>query len=137
MGYLGKQNISFETCLFYQGIAAAIVGATVVFWVDFGFTLNHFFAILNGISFTLADLSYYMLSRSGMSVSTLGPLSSLYVCVPVVLGIALLHEEVTSTKMIGLMSAIAAVYLLSSAEHEHEEEESHTTTEHGMKREIE
>lgn len=60
-----------------------------------------------------------------MSVSTLGPLSSLYICIPVVLGITVLKEPVTAKKLLGLLFAVAAIYLLSSAEHEHHGAELH------------
>jgi uncharacterized membrane protein len=70
----------------------------------------------------MADIAYYkvldffltfsQLSSGGMEVSTLGPLSSLYVVVPVLLGITLLHEHLTASKTLGLICAGAAVYLL-------------------------
>jgi hypothetical protein len=63
MGFIGKENIAFETALFYQSIGAVLIGVSVIWRVEFGMSYNHMLCILNGISFTLADLSYYMVSR--------------------------------------------------------------------------
>jgi len=120
MGFLGKETIAFETLLFYQGLGALFVGFSVVHKVEFGFSTNHLLAVLNGLSFSLADLSYYLLSRAGMSVSILGPMSSMYVVIPMILGVTLLKEPLTFKKVLGLVCAMAAIYFLSSAEHEHE-----------------
>lgn len=60
MGFLGKEDISYETAMFYQSIGAALVGSSVIFKVNFGLTSNHLLAICNGIAFSMADLAYYM-----------------------------------------------------------------------------
>jgi len=121
MGFLGKV-ISYETALFYNLIGVALCNLLIAHRVNFGMSANHFWAILNGVAFTLADFAYYKLSKGGMHVSTLGPLTSLYVLMPIILGIVVLKEPITTRKVVGFVLAITAIYILST---EHEPEEIH------------
>lgn len=143
MGYLGKV-MSFETAIFYNFIGMGLFTLIIIPKIQLGWSSYHVWAIINGVAFTVADYSYYrvcvlpsihmnhlQLSRSGLDVSTLGPLTSLYVLMPIMLGIVFLREPVTLKKAIGIILAIVAIYLLSSEEHasnnETEEEVSNFT----------
>jgi hypothetical protein len=50
----------------------------------------------------------------GVSVSVAGPVSGLYLTLPAVLGVLLLGEPLTWAKVVGLLMAVAAIYLLGS-----------------------
>jgi transporter family protein len=52
----------------------------------------------------------------GMSVSVLGPVTALYIVVPAVLGVLCLGETFTLRKVVGLVLAVSAIYLLASEE---------------------
>eukprot|EP00027_Filamoeba_sp_ATCC50430_P011246 CAMPEP_0168562276 /NCGR_PEP_ID=MMETSP0413-20121227/12037_1 /TAXON_ID=136452 /ORGANISM="Filamoeba nolandi, Strain NC-AS-23-1" /LENGTH=128 /DNA_ID=CAMNT_0008593693 /DNA_START=265 /DNA_END=648 /DNA_ORIENTATION=+ len=110
--------MNFQTGMFYQMLGVALMNIFFLFQVNFTFTRGHFWAIVNGIAFTVADIAYYKLSRSGVDVSTLGPLTSLYVVVPILLGVTVLKEPVTPKKAVGLFLAVIAIYILSTAEEE-------------------
>jgi drug/metabolite transporter (DMT)-like permease len=45
----------------------------------------------------------------------------MYVVIPMLLGITILKEPFSFKKLLGLLCAVAAIYFLSSAEHEHPE----------------
>ncbi len=83
------------------------------------------------------DIDINQLSGLGMAVSTLGPLSSLYVVLPIVLGITILKEPVTPKKALGLILAVSAIYVLSSAEHESHHIEHHKVKEKDIEKEEE
>jgi len=115
MGYVGKE-LPYQTALFYQMIGVTIMTILNGQGIQVGLTSAHVAALMNGIFFTIADIAYYKLSESGMDVSTLGPLTSLYVVIPAILGVLILKEPITTRKVIGLFLAITALYLLSSSE---------------------
>lgn len=72
----------------------------------------HFFSFLCGALWTLADLAFYQLSALGGEVSTLAPITSLELVVPVFMGILFLGEPMTKRKLIGVFFAILGIYLL-------------------------
>lgn len=47
-------------------------------------------------------MAYYKLSESGMDVSVIGPISSLYTLVPAVLGVLILKEQMSTRKLCGM-----------------------------------
>lgn len=49
-----------------------------------------------------------------MSVSVAGPVSGLYLTLPAMLGVLLLGEPLTWAKVVGLLMAVAAIYVLGS-----------------------
>lgn len=84
--------------------------------------------MLNGILFTLADIAYYkvycqyrwtnltfgQMAHTGMAVSTLGPLTSLYSAVPLFLGIFILREGITVRKVLGAVRSCRFFHLICS-----------------------
>jgi len=124
MGFLGK-TLSFETAMFYQNIGAFCIGIVFNFiqwistgvFVEVGWRWDFFFAAVNGLFFAAADISYYQLSKTGLDISSIGPMSSLYILVPVVLGVLFLKESFTLKKFLGVCLALGAIYLLGSEEH--------------------
>ncbi|NUQ12248.1 MAG: DMT family transporter [Gemmatimonadaceae bacterium] len=84
---------------------------------SWGFSRYHLLSIVIGAMFVLANLAFYKLSQTEQ-VSTLAPLTALYVIVPVVLGMFFLGEPPTARKVIGIILGLASLYLLSGMETE-------------------
>lgn len=82
---------------------------------SYGFSRYHLLSILIGAMFVIANMAFYKLSQTGQ-VSVLAPLTALYVVVPVILGIAFLHEPPSLRKLAGVVLALVALYLLSGVE---------------------
>jgi hypothetical protein len=61
MGYLGKV-MSFENALFYNLVGVAMCNIFLIPKISIGWSANHFWAIMNGVAFTVADFSYYRVS---------------------------------------------------------------------------
>ena len=75
---------------------------------------HHVLSTLAGVCFTLADLAYLKLSELEYEASTLGPLTSMYIVIPVLLGHFLLAEPLGFRKLLGIFFAIPAMYFLST-----------------------
>ena len=58
MGYLGKL-ISLETALFYNFMGMGLFNLLITHKITIGWSQNHFWALLNGVAFTMADYAYY------------------------------------------------------------------------------
>ena len=89
-----------------------LVGALVFPRASFSLTRYHALAMVVGSMFVLGNIAYYKLSQTS-EVSTLAPLTGLYVMVPVVLGLIFLGEPLTLRKGAGALLACVAIYLLS------------------------
>jgi len=77
-----------------------------------GDRLGIFLAILAGAIGSIGSVGLYvLLSRS--EASTVVPLTALYPAVVVILGIILLQESLTLTKLAGIIFSLIAIYLLS------------------------
>ncbi len=70
------------------------------------------YAILIGIPMAIAVLSLYIAIAKG-PVSVVMPIYALNAMVTVILGIIILHEPVSVTKVTGLVLAVVAIILLS------------------------
>lgn len=70
------------------------------------------YAILIGIPMAIAILTLYLAIAKG-PVSVVMPIYGLNAMVTALLGILVLHEPVTATKVTGLVLAVAAIVLLS------------------------
>ncbi len=104
--------------------AIAILGAVVYFPIILGYIyftktpiipeqkIYIVYAILIGIPMAIAVLSLYIAIAKG-PVSVVMPIYALNAMVTVILGIIILHEPVTVTKVTGLVLAVAAIVLLT------------------------
>ena len=114
MTIIGK-GLEHRVVLVCNLVGYLIVNAFVIPKVRLGWTLNHGLAVLVGMLFVLSNLAYYKLSEMGGQASVLGPLTGLYVLVPVILGFVFLGEPPTARKCAGVVLALAALYLLSGS----------------------
>jgi len=115
MGFTGKY-VPYPTALFCNMLGMVIVNAFFVNSLQWAITPYHFVAVLAGVLITVADLGYYKLADSGMDVSIVGPISSLYILVPALLGVVILKEPLSSRKVIGVLLALLAMYFLSTSD---------------------
>ena len=79
---------------------------------SFGLTRYHLMGIGIGAMFVVGNMAFYKLSQT-VQVSTLVPLTALYVIVPVLLGVLALGEALSLRKAFGVLLGLVAVYLLS------------------------
>lgn len=121
---------------FLSKLAANRIGTQSIFWdllgyipmiliySMFAFKLKNLFsqfqtdkmgiilAFLAGLIGSIGVISfYYLMTKSEASVVT--PLTALYPALTVVLGIIVLHEGVTISKMLGIFFSLLAIYLLA------------------------
>ncbi|MCX7785576.1 MAG: EamA family transporter [candidate division WOR-3 bacterium] len=76
------------------------------------FSLNSFWAILVGISASIATLAFYIALSKGPACVVV-PLTGLYIVVPVILAYIFLSEPLTLNHIIGIITAIIAIFFLS------------------------
>jgi drug/metabolite transporter (DMT)-like permease len=112
MAHLGR-TLNMGTILIGNLIGYVIAIALLARGVTPGWTWNHFWAVIVGIVFVLANVGFYRLSHAGEQVTVLAPLTSLYVLIPVLLGALLWHEPITLRKALGIALAAVALVLLS------------------------
>jgi transporter family protein len=115
MGLIGKQ-LPHSAALFCNLLGVIIVNFFFFTDLHLSVTYLHVYAMLAGVLFTVADLAYYKLAEHGMDVSLIGPITSLYILVPVALGSLVLQEPFSMRKAAGVLLAILAMYVLSTAE---------------------
>jgi len=114
MTIIGK-NLEHKTTLVCNLIGYLVVNVFILQKAKLGLTLHHGMAVFVGVLFVASNLAYYKLSEMGGQASVLGPLTGLYVLVPVVLGPVFLEEKLTPRAWVGIVFAVLAIYLLSSA----------------------
>ena len=112
MNLAGKQ-LDPMTVAAFNMFGYFLVGAIVFPQASFSLTWHHAIAVVVGSMFVLGNMAFYKLSPAG-DVSTLAPLTGLYVMIPVVLGLLFLGEPLTLRKGAGAVLAGVAIYLLSS-----------------------
>ena len=99
----------------YNLIGYLSVGAFLLPKAEFGLSRYHVVSVLIGALFVVGNMAFYKLSQT-TDVSSLAPLTALNLAIPVLLGILVLGEPPTVRKAMGIVLALAALYLLSSAE---------------------
>ncbi|MCC6861191.1 MAG: DMT family transporter [Bryobacterales bacterium] len=70
------------------------------------------YGIANGVFAALGGTAYFAAMARG-EASLVGPVTSLFPFITVVLAVAILHEKLNRAQMLGLVCALASVWLLS------------------------
>jgi drug/metabolite transporter (DMT)-like permease len=70
-------------------------------------------AVLTGLLFPIGNFFFYKLTQTG-EVSRFAPVTALYVIVPILCGVWLFGESMSSRRVIGVVLALAALWLLNS-----------------------
>jgi transporter family protein len=118
---------------FFGKLATNRIGEKAVFWDIFGYALaviiycfmafksselfnveksGMIWGILAGLFGAVGLVGFYILLAKN-EASTIIPMTALYPVLAVVLGIIVLHEGVTLTKVIGIILSLVAIYLLN------------------------
>ncbi len=79
---------------------------------DWPLRTDHLWGVLVGMLYIGGNLAYYRLLVTG-AVSRYGPLTALYIALPVLLATILLRERLSPQQWAGVAMALAAGYLLS------------------------
>lgn len=112
---IGTQSIFWDLLgyipmiLIYSFFAFKLKNLFSVFQTD---KMGIILAFLAGLIGSIGVISfYYLMTKSEASVVT--PLTALYPALTVVLGIVILHEGITLTKLAGVILSLVAIFLLS------------------------
>jgi len=74
--------------------------------------LGWLFVVLAGLAGTIGTAAFYI-ALSGWKVSVVVPLTALYPAVTILLSLLFLREEVALHQIIGVVLAVAAIFLIS------------------------
>lgn len=81
-------------------------------WAGFTWTTGHSVAIVVGACYVIANWGFYRAVEVG-HISTVTPMTALYMTVPVILGALVLGERPSGVQYCGIVLAILAVVLLA------------------------
>ena len=98
----------------YSGCTFIVTGAAYSKTVDFTWGRDELVMFFAGFLLTCGTNTYTVLVRTYREVSTISPLASLYVMIPVILGLSILGENITVYKIIGAVLSSIAILLLST-----------------------
>lgn len=109
---IDQQVIIWASLVAYPAVFLVYMAASgqlvPINWHGSGIT----FALLAGLGGSIGTaLFYQLLAREAVSLAV--PITSLYPAVTVVLAAAFLHEELAPMRILGIVFALAAVFLLS------------------------
>ena len=113
---IATQSLRDVNAAIYQGIGPLIVMIIAAFYFRFqpaGKPMNILFAILSGISATLATFFFFAAITRGRSVVVVS-MTALYPLVTLALSAIFLHEAFTLRQLLGVGLAVSAILLLSS-----------------------
>ena len=94
----------------YVAVMALVAGKA-----EYTLTRRHWIPVVVGALYTFGNLAYYKLCET-QDISRLAPATALYVLVPVVLGWIVLREPVSLQRLLGLVFAGLALFLLMAPE---------------------
>lgn len=114
---LGTNRIG-ASAIFWDVIGYAIVAVTYAFIIYkpaallVGDKIGIVYAILAGATGAVAGIAFYIL-LSQKDASSIVPLTSIYPALTAILAFLFLHEHLTWQKIVGILFATIAVYMLS------------------------
>jgi uncharacterized membrane protein len=109
------QNLSPYTAAVFSMPGYLLVTAFVATKANYNLSKAHGVAVIVGALYMLGNMAFYKLCET-TDVSRLAPATSLNVALPILLGWLLLHEQLTTQKIIGIVLAGVALYLLTAPE---------------------
>lgn len=109
---LAGSRLDPVTTAVFNMFGYVLTGIFLLPQASFAMTRSHVLAVAIGPLFIMGNMAFYKLSQTN-HVSTLAPLTALYVAIPIILGIMVLGEPLTVRKGVGILLAIGAIYLLS------------------------
>ncbi len=110
---IGAEKVPWQTTMIYFGVCTIIIafigGPNLSLKTFDGY---HLASLAAGVAVALGYL-YFFIAISRGSASNVIPLTSLYVAVSSILAFLILAEPLTLKKMLGIICAIAAMFLLA------------------------
>ena len=107
----GTQRVTWQMMMIYFGactLAIGIIAQPTVFQFD----KYHLIALLGGLACAMGFAFFYIALSRGQATVVI-PLTSMYVAVAAILAFILLAEPLSVKKVLGIVSAILAVILLT------------------------
>ena len=108
---LGAQKVPWQTMLIFFALGTLAIGLLSKPTFQ-GFGRYHLIGIAAGMSCAIGFMYFYIAIARG-SASVVIPVTSLYVAVSSLMAFILLAEPLTLKKVLGILSAIVAIVLLS------------------------
>lgn len=112
---IATQHIDNWTAVVFNLPGYLMVGLLLVpkvKWSGFTWTTGHTVAIAVGACYVIANWGFYRVVEQS-EVSTLAPMTGLYMAIPVILGALVLGERPTTVQYCGILLAVLAVVLLA------------------------
>ena len=115
---LGTNRIGATSAVFWDMVGYAVVAVAYAFIVYnpsallAGDKMGIVYALLSGATGALAGIAFFIL-LSQKDASSVVPLTAIYPALTAILAFLFLHESLTWQKVVGILFATIAVYLLS------------------------
>ena len=113
---LAITHIDSKSALIFQSIGVLMVGLVTLSLIHFKPSTDFkglSFGLLTGIAYGVGCFFYFMAADKGKLI-TVVTLTALYPLVTIILSFLILKEPITLKQMLGILTAMAAIYLLSS-----------------------
>lgn len=111
---LAGSRLDPVTTVVCNAIGYLLIGAVLLPKASLALTPGHFMGVGISLLFMLGNLFFYKLAQTEQ-LTTIAPITALYVTIPILLGFLVLREPITLRKCLGIALALVAIYLLSSS----------------------
>ena len=103
------------TTVVCNAIGYLLIGLVLAPKASLAITPAHMLGIGISLLFMLGNLFFYKLAQTE-HLTVIAPITALYVTIPILLGFLVLREPLSLRKCLGILLALAAIYLLSSSQ---------------------
>ncbi|HTM64312.1 MAG TPA: EamA family transporter [Gammaproteobacteria bacterium] len=117
-GFFAKMAVTYidaKSALFYQALGITFIGLVILVMLKFKPAAEFKginFAFLSGIVNGLGLLLYLVAADRG-KITSVVTLTGLYPLITIFLAFAIIHESISARQGVGIVMALAAIYLLS------------------------
>lgn len=111
---IAGRNLDAYTATVFTLPGYLIVTALIASKANCSFSRHHWLVMAVGALYVLGNLAFYRLCET-VEISRLAPITAIYVAIPVILGCVVLREPITGQKILGILFAMVALYLLSAS----------------------
>lgn len=109
-------HVDSKSALIFQTAGVLIVGLITLSMLHFKPTIDlkgFSFGLLTGIAYGVGCLFYLIAADKG-KITTVVTLTALYPLITIILSYLLLHETVSMKQCLGILLALAAIFLMST-----------------------
>lgn len=110
-------HLDYKSALIYQSLGVLLVGLATLGMVEWKPMTNlkgSSYAILTGVAYGIGCLFYFIAASKG-KIITVVTLTALYPLITIALAYFLLNESVSLKQVLGIVFALLAIFLMSSA----------------------